>query len=231
MILLLKLSRLSKLSKMPPKPEIIDDKHQRFNGVVYTRDSKKHYRVSWHIQREVWNYYYGEIPPKHEIHHRDLNSDNNIIENLQLLTKSEHQQLHTPKGFQAVEFKEPRSRICLACGKEFQTTNVRRRYCSEECYKIKCRKYETRVCAYCGKEFDVRADLKNKCCSSGCARKLFRNSHPETRICPICGKSFEVSSQYVKNKTCSVECGHKLQKITRANSTSATAVPLIFYPE
>ena len=197
MILLLKLSRLSKRSKMPPKPEIIDDKHQRFNGVLYTRDSKKHYRVSWQIQREVWNYYYGEIPPKHEIHHRDLNSDNNIIENLQLLTKSEHQQLHTPKGFQAVEFKEPRSRICLACGKEF----------------------------------NVRTDLQTKCCSSGCARKLFRNSHPETRICPICGKSFDVSSQYVKNKTCSVECGHKLQRITSTHSTSATAVPLIFYPE
>ena len=50
-------------------------------------------RTPMHIY--VWRFYNGEIMKGYEIHHIDFDKSNNNIENLQLLTKSEHTKLHS----------------------------------------------------------------------------------------------------------------------------------------
>lgn len=47
----------------PPKVEIIDDTHQKFDGVIYYKDKHGHFNKGISIHRAVWRYYNGEIVP------------------------------------------------------------------------------------------------------------------------------------------------------------------------
>jgi hypothetical protein len=44
----------------------------------------------------VWESVNGAIPEGYEIHHIDGDKHNNDIENLKLLTRAEHQKIHSP---------------------------------------------------------------------------------------------------------------------------------------
>lgn len=56
------------------------------------RYREKVYRLLVH--RVVWEEAYGQIPDDHIVHHIDGNRKNFALENLQLLSRSEHQTLH-----------------------------------------------------------------------------------------------------------------------------------------
>jgi len=49
------------------------------------------------ISRLMWTAWNGPIPKGYEIHHKDENILNDYIDNLQMLTKSEHSSLHMTK--------------------------------------------------------------------------------------------------------------------------------------
>lgn len=57
--------------------------------------SKEEGNYSKTVHRLVFLDYYGSIPAGSHIHHRDGNKLNNNIDNLQLLSQSEHRRLHT----------------------------------------------------------------------------------------------------------------------------------------
>lgn len=82
----------------PPQVEQIDDLHQKFDGVVYTKVKDGHYFANRSVHRDIWQYYHGEIPQKCAVHHIDFDKANNQIENLQCLTPTEHRKAHAPKG-------------------------------------------------------------------------------------------------------------------------------------
>lgn len=92
------LHRISLLEKdltAPPTVEVIDDSHQKFDGITYHKTKDGHYFYYQSIHRAIYAYYFGEVPQKNfDIHHVDENPDNNAIENLRLMTKSEHMKLH-----------------------------------------------------------------------------------------------------------------------------------------
>lgn len=44
--------------------------------------------------RWVWENYNGPIPDNMDIHHKDANKDNNSIENLQMMNRSDHRKEH-----------------------------------------------------------------------------------------------------------------------------------------
>ena len=180
----------------PPQVEVIDDTHQRFNGVVYRETVKKHYGVSAQIHRDVWSYFYGEIPNGYHIHHIDGDPANNAITNLQCLTSAEHARRHG-------KLSNPIKKIyiCATCGKKFEGyANSKTHYC-EEC------SHPFKICAYCDKPF--RANYRQqKFCSTKCSARYQFKGHRETRTCPVCGKQFEVA----KNRPticCSISCGNK----------------------
>jgi hypothetical protein len=49
--------------------------------------------------RHVWEKHNGPIPKGYEIHHKNGIKTDNEIDNLQMLTCSEHAKLHSPKGY------------------------------------------------------------------------------------------------------------------------------------
>ena len=81
--------------------DIIDDTHiDTIFGVCHLSQDN-HYRLNNHnydsrlLHRLIWeDAHNSKVPKGYVIHHRDFNSLNNNIENLVLLTESEHRALH-----------------------------------------------------------------------------------------------------------------------------------------
>ena len=68
---------------------------------------------------------------------------------------------------------------CEQCGKQFESTQVRSRFCSNSC-KSKWRRVhgfdnETRVCCVCGKEFETNKFKPQMTCSRSCGNKIKKN--------------------------------------------------------
>ena len=114
------------------KVEIIDDCHQKFNGIVFGKTKSGHYRKIFNehlfLHRYVYESHYGKIPDgDYVIHHKDFNKDNNDISNLQLLTRGEHTKIHEST-------RPKREYICQVCGSKFKGyTNAPNKYCSKAC--------------------------------------------------------------------------------------------------
>ncbi|GHV89874.1 hypothetical protein AGMMS50268_03770 [Spirochaetia bacterium] len=72
---------------------------QYFNGVKYTKRVTGYFlstngdRTLMH--RDVWQYNNGPIPDDFDIHHKDHDKSNNGIENLEMLSKSEHARMYS----------------------------------------------------------------------------------------------------------------------------------------
>ena len=70
----------------------------RGRGPTSSNQPYMKYRVSsgkaQYIHRIVWEEWNGPIPPGYVIHHADGNTWNNCLENLVLMTRSEHQRLY-----------------------------------------------------------------------------------------------------------------------------------------
>ena len=175
----------------PPQVEIIDDKHQRFNGGIYHKTATRHYLYASSMHREVWKYHYGEIPKGHEIHHIDRNPENNAITNLQCLTKEEHNKRHKikPRAFK-------HQCVCQVCGKIFLSTLSTSKFCSPNCrtraHNQDSKNHSTKTCPICGKSFATR-HKEQICCSHTCASLFMHQNRrdknkSEVRACKHCGK-------------------------------------------
>lgn len=133
------------------------------------------------------------------------------------------------------------SNICKECGKVFETSNSRKKYCNNQHY---------RKCSVCGKIFPISISelySDKKSCSDECRSKLIESHQkskycniekickicgkhyiskgkddgicdgPHYRVCEVCGKSFLANRQQLlsKTKTCSKECRYQLaRKVT-----------------
>ena len=216
-----RLDVLEKDLTAPPKVEIIDEKHQKFLGVTYHEEKSGTYRQVVGIHQAVYEYYYGEIPKDHHIHHVDWHKSNNSIDNLQMLTKTEHLKIHRPKGYEMATHQK-KTFICEVCGKEYEAhCSGKNRFCSPE-YR---NKQFTKICEWCGKTF-ITGTKESKCCSISCAQRLLHKDHREIRTCVICGKTFSAPKSKAQ-KTCSTECRFKsMAKTKRENYSEERTCPV-----
>lgn len=123
-------------------------------------------------------------------------------------------------------------KTCKHCGKEFETNNPQKIYCSDQHYRpcpvcgksvpmidndfsrpskccstecqhiLRTRKFQTRICEECGKPFQPTSGVQTIC----------HRTH--TRICEICGQEFEVSRRDIYDNViaCSRECKRMLRR-------------------
>ena len=168
---------IKKINREMPPIEIIDDTHQKFDGLIYRKH--KHdgrYYFSTSLTRSVWKFFNGEIPDGYEVHHLDDDKYNDDISNLALLTREEHLKLHADRRRGVKTFREPKQKtfVCEYCGKQFTalTTNGVRRYCSRKCrnrhQEQNKNRFEDRVCQFCGKIFKACKHKPTKFCSKDC---------------------------------------------------------------
>ena len=159
--------------KKNSKIEVIDEKRQKFNGMVFKNNKDGHYRRELSIHQAVWMYHNGEIPEGQVIHHIDTNPGNNDISNLQILSNSEHHKLH-----QKLLEKEY---ICDYCGKKiiksYFKTDKGNHFCNSTCKALWRNQHINIItckCQICGKEFTTRKRAKNTAvtCSPHCRNVL-----------------------------------------------------------
>lgn len=203
----------------PPVAEQIDETHQRFDGVTYSKKADGHYSAYKGIHQIIWKYYHGEIPADdvYEIHHRNLNPADNSPDNLQLLTKSEHQKLHNALN--------RKSQICPICGKVFtpKSPSDKRTFCSHKCRGVSLRKTPVeKICPVCGKKFIAHQQRPHQvCCSDSCAAKLrcqkLGFDLVTGRTCPVCGKDF-IPGHNPRQICCSKSCAMKRRHAERRKS-------------
>lgn len=189
-----------------------------FDGVEYRRYPQgKHPNYYYHKWKEKGVYHskllhhaifekaYGAIPKGMVIHHKDFNPLNNKVSNLVMLTNSEHMQIHRTLAKWTDSHKEEHQR------KLYSRDNWQKR--REKV--LSTLKEERRTCRWCGNEF-TPTNTHQQFCSTRCHHR-WQYKAPENNVqmvCQYCGKTFG-GNKYLKPKTCSNECAHKLSKTNR----------------
>jgi hypothetical protein len=112
----------------------------------YYRTNQQPYKYQL-LHRLVWEDAHGPIPDGYVVHHRDGDSLNNAVDNLELLPRGEHIG-HHKKGRPAAYAdpdvpskrskamwakRQPRDVECVACGTIFQSTGMRAMFCTRPC--------------------------------------------------------------------------------------------------
>lgn len=202
--------------------------YTEYDGQRFAKDKKSgYYRSSQKINgkqvllhRYVWEKYNGPIPKDCSIHHIDGNKDNNSIENLKLLSTSEHSSMHTkdriaenPKQY-AEDFVARTNDKAKVWHKSEAGKEWHRMHAKSSIIPA-MRKTVGKVCKCCGKNYEASAPTayRSKFCSRKCKAKARRQSGIDNveKQCPVCGYMF-TTNRYDNSRTCSHECAGVLRR-------------------
>ena len=176
---------------------------------------KKGQSVSAH--KYVWQKHNGRVPKGFQIHHKDHDTANNDISNLELVDVQSHAAYHAKKRL--AENPEYRARFHAAgieAAKEWHKSDAGREWHREHAKRTaptRERNGTEQVCSWCGKRFVGVASMRKKgFCGASCqgmARKA-SGVDDEQRSCAECGAVFTIN-KYAKRKFCSSPCMRKSQ--------------------
>lgn len=184
---------------------------RKYFGKKFWKDRKGYWVNSMpiHAQRWVWINHHGAIPEGLDVHHKDGNKDNNEIENLELLNRSEHLKRHWQEG----RFDLEQRRKQLSEARQWLKTTEGRKNQSKDALKAwKKREPLIKVCLNCGQTFKAFFD-RAKFCSPPCNYQFRRmksgnpvkNPRKKTKKnCIRCKKSFMAAMPYACY--CSTRC-------------------------
>lgn len=193
--------------------------NQYFNGIKFYKRADNDYWYSTvpiegkrvYMHKYVWEFYNTKIPRGFEVHHIDLNRDNNDISNLRLMHKKEHQKLHNELNRNNPEWLESqRVRMKKASEKavEWHKSEAGKEWHKEHAkkYNFGSLSYGMRNCIICGKEYEAKRKSQ-KFCSNACKSQYRRLNGLDNikAVCPICGNEF-IKNKYEKKQYCSVKC-------------------------
>lgn len=194
------------------------DKFQYFNGVKFTRDEDTGYYLNSTIQKRmhvyVWEFYNGPINEGYQIHHKDGDRGNNDIDNLQMLTKSDHMSLHgRERALRAYDWMiDNLLTNAVPASKEWHKSEEGREWHKEHYSKMsdKLHAYKEFECLNCGAKYTGQITGMNKFCSNKCKSAYRRKSgvDDEERQCEYCGKPF-TANRYSKKRFCGKSCSNK----------------------
>ena len=148
---------------------------QTFNGLEYKLYPNEKYfsRGRKRLHRVVWETFNGPIKKGYEVHHKDHNTKNNNISNLELIETSEHRSFHT----NLVDKNELRERMNYAriFASEWHKSEEGRKWHSEQAKQsYEKREYKTLICEVCKKEYETRHTGVSKYCHNNCKAKALR---------------------------------------------------------
>lgn len=189
---------------------------QFFNGKEYHLYHGERYfsRGCKRMHVAVWEFYHGEVPKGYHIHHKDENTWNNSIENLELLNTHVHLSLHAQEYKEkdgAIEELRGRMDYARKYASEWHRSEQGRAWHREHARKnIETMQKKEYVCKNCGETYMAFPMGSNKFCSNKCKSAWRRQAHldEETRVCQECGRDF-VTNRFSKTRCCSRPCSQR----------------------
>lgn len=204
---------------------IYENDYAIVDGYKFRKDQKTGYYLSSNINgrrlrlhRYIYEKYYGKIPKGYDIHHKDHNKDNNEIENLKLLTPTEHKKIHSrelteeQREFMRKNMNEKARPKAI----EWHKSGKGREWHKKQ-YEVSLgnRQPQKFICMFCGKEFMHIKNAHNKFCSNNCKSAYRRKLGVDNieRKCIECGETFKIN-KYYKRQVCD-SCKRKTNKKVR----------------
>ena len=179
-------------------------KQPYFYTTVYQKDYSKA------LHRQIWYDNNGKIPKGMDVHHVDENPFNNTIDNLELISRSDHCKMHMAKRVKKnPEYFKRLAQVGREHSKEWHRSDKGRLWHSKQAkqaFKQAFIEKETH-CIKCGVKYITKKPGNYKFCSNKCKSAHRRESgiDNEERTCEHCGISF-VINKYTKTKSCSKLC-------------------------
>lgn len=190
------------------------EKHQIHFEKKFYLDKQKGYWISTtspKIRAHVWVWINsrGSIPKGCHIHHRDGNKSNNSIENLELMSQSEHLKLHMITPERRKKSKETADKYRHLTKAWHASEEGRAWHKAHGILAWIERKEITITCKVCQKQAKTKT-LHQQFCSNACKSKWRRDQGLDDieRKCPSCQTSFKCS-KYSKTIYCSRACVFK----------------------
>lgn len=231
------LNNLSNVVDMKDKnKKTIEKETVEFKGIKYHRyPSHPDYSTSSYfrssagkgnpklLHREIWKSHYGEIPAGYLIHHKDGNPLNNSIENMECISKKEHNSIHVENRKNDVEFKKRRKKhldkirdLTKPWHSSKEGLKWHKNHAKNVFGKDKRKKIEVE-CIVCAKKYLADplsvAGGATKFCSNNCKSKHRRMLKLDfiDKKCALCGTVFS-SNKYNHTIYCSNRCSGKAKK-------------------
>lgn len=163
------------------------------------------------LHRRIYADHYGPIPPGFQVHHVNGDWQDNQLENLVLVSTSEHAREHlaarmaTPEGQASTALGLARGR---AGAKRWHSSQEGRAWHAHHSKKTWEHRVLTPVhCVVCGQGFETVFPSRTYYCSDVCYHSATYQRHKTASgVCPRCGTSF-VYNKYRKQTYCSRRCG------------------------
>ena len=197
-----------------------------FNGVKYNLVGQGRYYLSTAttnaarknpkgLHVAVWEFYNGrEVPEGCVIHHKDYNTLNNDISNLECLSVAEHNEVHRQRRskFGSSEKQLKHLEKIRELTKEWHASEEGKEWHRKHSKEEMDKKRHIEICTECGQEFETcgTGTICRKCQNKLFQRKL-RNQRYGTvfgqifkRVCPVCGTEFETT--VARKKYCCKKC-------------------------
>lgn len=202
---------------MEIKTEIKTIEYIEYDGIKFYRDNKGYWlsskchgiSKSKRLHVYVWEKYNGAVPKGYHVHHIDHDTDNNDIENLQLIEKFKHLQYHA-RLQDKKWLKQNLDENARPKAVEWHKSEEGREWHRKHYEEMKDKLYTTVhiKCAECGKETEAGiSGAGNKFCSNKCKTMHRRKSGIDNILqkCEICGKEYN-TNKYNPARYCSKEC-------------------------
>jgi hypothetical protein len=185
--------------------------------------NKGYYKTTVALHQAIWEEHFGTIPDGHHIHHKNGDSTDNRIENLECMHKSKHHSLHfsAKKQVEAMHSKKARLKK-----REWALSQSGQRILSLSGKKAwQNRKAVSRICIICSASFVTKNLNGTKYCSGKCRARCQSLRESISRACVICNANFTTRNYSQASKTCSRKCKGRLiskTKLERLNDFIST---------
>lgn len=192
---------------MEDKPRYIYFKGRRYHL------NRGYYKTTVGMHQMVWEHHFGEIPKDHHIHHKNGDSTDNRIENLECIHKTKHHSMHFKATRQVMLMQTPEARLKRKEWALSQEGNKKLSDASKSQWPK--RKPIERICIICEKTFLTKNLNGTKYCSSPCRGQAQWARNLVKKKCIICQKEFIGRNIKPITKTCSQECKGHLISLTK----------------
>jgi hypothetical protein len=131
-------------------------------------------RPTIYLHRAMWESHYGPIPEGCQIHHKDGNSLNNAIDNLQCIERRAHRSLHSRENYAAKPLPPP-SALALQRAAEWHASPEGLEWHQENGRRAwEHRVWHECICQQCGQPFLSPYPTLAKWCHPNCKAENLR---------------------------------------------------------